>query len=133
MARPLVRAVFGALVLATFAAFLVAQQLKSEFPLVLRFAAVPGDFSPNRDGFRDFTFVGFDLSEPAEVKFSIIDADGNAVRTFVDGKRLAGDRKYRFLWKGRDNEGRRVPDGTYRMQLIRSDEGRVINSLKDVV
>jgi hypothetical protein len=133
MARPLVRAVFGALILATFAAFFVAQQLKSEFPLVLRFAAVPGDFSPNGDGFRDFTFVGFDLSEPAEVKFSLIDANGNEVRTFVDGKRLAGDRKYRFIWHGRDNDGRRVPDGSYRMRLIRTDEGRVINSLKDVV
>ncbi len=133
MARPLVRAVFGALILATFAAFFVAQQLKSEFPLVLRFAAVPGDFSPNRDGFRDFTFVGFDLSEPAEVKFSVVDSNGNEVRTFVDGKRLAGDRKYRYIWRGRDNEGRRVPDGSYRMRLIRTDEGRVINSLKDVV
>src|SRR4051794_16471449 len=133
MARPLVRAVFAALILATFAAFFVAQQLKSEFPLVLRFAAVPGDFSPNGDGFRDFTFVGFDLSEPAEVKFSILDADGNEVRTFVDGKRLAGDRKYRFTWRGRDDHGRRLPNGTYRMRLIRSDEGRVINSIKDVV
>ena len=133
MARPLVRAVFAALVLATFAAFFVAQQLKGEFPLVIRFAAVPGDFSPNGDGFRDFTFVGFDLSRTAEVKFSLLDSEGREVRTFVDGKRLAGDRKYRYIWRGRDNEGRRVPDGSYRMRLIRTDEGRVINSLKDVV
>ena len=133
MRRPLVRAVFAALAVATFAAFVVAQQLKSEFPLVIRFAAQPGDFSPNGDGTSDFTFVGFDLSRPAEVKFSIVDAEGKEVRTFVDGKRLAGDRKYRYLWHGRDDHGRRLPDGTYRMRLIRRDEGRVINSLKEVV
>src|SRR3954467_11953207 len=98
MARPLVRAVFAALVFATFAAFFVAQQLKSEFPLVIRFAAIPGDFSPNGDGASDFTFVGFDLSRPAEVRFSIVDSEGREVRTFVDGKHLAGDRKYRYLW-----------------------------------
>ena len=39
MTRPLVRAVFALLVVATIAAFLVTQQLKSEFPLVVRFAA----------------------------------------------------------------------------------------------
>src|SRR3954451_16149752 len=133
MRRPLVRAVFAALALATFAAFFVAQQLKSEFPLVIRFAATPGDFSPNRDGFGDYTFVGFDLSRSAEVKFSIVDPDGREVRTFVDGKRLAGDHKYRYLWHGRDDRGRPLPNGTYRMRLIRKDEGRVINSLKDVV
>src|SRR3954447_3294433 len=133
MPRPLVRAVFAALVFATFAAFFVAQQLKSEFPLVIRFAATPGDFSPNGDGFRDFTFVGFDLSRPAKVKFSVLDSEGREVRTFVDGRQLAGDRKYRYLWKGRDDHGNRVPDGSYRMRVIRADEGRVINSLKDVV
>ena len=47
--------VFALLVLATIAAFLVTQQLKSEFPLVLRFAAKPLDFSPNGDGVRDTT------------------------------------------------------------------------------
>src|SRR3954453_12067887 len=133
MRRPLVRAVFAALALATFAAFFVAQQLKSEFPLVIRFAAIPSAISPNGDGADDFTFVGFDLSRTAEVKFSIVDSDGREVRTFVDGKRLAGDRKYRYLWHGKDDHGHRLPDGTYRMRLIRRDEGRVINSLKDVV
>ena len=71
MARPLVRAVFALLVVATVAAFFVTQQLKSETPLVLRFAAQPKQFSPNSDRYRDTTEVGFDLSEPATVTFSI--------------------------------------------------------------
>jgi hypothetical protein len=132
MGAPLVRAAFALLVLATIAAFLVTQQLKSEFPLVLRFAASPSHMSPNGDGFRDASEVGFDLSEPAEVTFSIVDAEGSQVRRIVDDRLLPGDRKHRFLWNGRDDEGAIVPDGEYRMRVVRRDEGRVINSIKEV-
>src|SRR5688500_8900802 len=76
----LVRAVFALLVLATAGAFIVTRSLKQEVPVVLRFATSPQDISPNRDGVRDFTRIGFDLSEPAEVSFSIIDAEGNELR-----------------------------------------------------
>src|ERR671910_24156 len=91
MTRPLVRVVFALLVLATIAAFFVTQQLKSEFPLVIRFATKPPHFSPNGDRYRDGSIVGFDLSEPAEVTFSITDGEGNEVRRIVDERRLAGD------------------------------------------
>ena len=63
MSRPLVRAVFAVLVVATIAAFLAKQLLKSEFPLVIRLATKPAHFSPNADGYRDETRVGFDLSD----------------------------------------------------------------------
>src|SRR4029450_9078482 len=125
MARPVVRAVFALLVVATIAAFFVAQQLKSEFPLVIRFAAKPKQISPNADGYRDSTQVGFDLSEPAKVTFSIIDAGGNGGRRIVDDRGLAGDAKPRFRWNGRDAGGATVPDGVYRMRVVRRDEGRV--------
>jgi hypothetical protein len=123
---------FALLVAATVAAFVVTQQLKSEFPLVLRFATQPAAFSPNGDGFRDSSLVGFDLSEPATITFSVVDEEGGEVRRLVESRRLAGDRKHRFLWNGRDDEGRAVPDGTYRMRLVRREEGRVINSLKEI-
>ncbi len=130
MGSTLVRVVLGVLVLATVAAFFVTQQLKSEFPLVLRFAAQPIALSPNGDGFKDRTRVGFDLSEPATVSFTIVDQNGNEVRTLVDDRALAGDTKHRFSWDGRDDDGNIVPDGTYRMRVIRRDEGRVIDSYK---
>ena len=132
MTRPLVRVVFALLVLATIAAFFVTQQLKSEFPLVIRFATQPPHFSPNGDHYRDSSIVGFDLSEPAEVTFSITDAEGNEVRRIVHQRRLAGDAKHRFRWDGMDDEGRPVPDGTYRMRVVRRDESRVINSTKEI-
>jgi hypothetical protein len=130
MGSTLVRVVLGALVLATVAAFFVTQQLKSEFPLVLRFAAQPAALSPNGDGFKDRTRVGFDLSEPATVSFTILGDDGNEVRTLVDERRLAGDTKHRFSWDGRDDDGHVVSDGSYRMRVVRRDEGRVIDSYK---
>ena len=117
---------------ATIAAFFVTQQLKSEFPLVIRFATKPAHFSPNGDDYRDETRVGFDLSEPAEVTFSVVDSEGNEVRRIVDERRLAGDAKHRFGWDGRDDDGNVVPDGTYRMRVVRRDESRVIDSFKEI-
>ena len=96
----------------------------------MRFAAQPIALSPNGDGFKDRTRIGFDLSEPATVSFIVVDQDGNEVRTLVDDRPLAGDTKHRFTWDGRDDDGRLVPDGTYRMRVIRRDEGRVIDSYK---
>src|SRR5829696_7081997 len=132
MARPVVRAVFALLVVATIAAFFVTQQLKSEFPLVIRFAAKPKQFSPNGDRYRDSTEVGFDLSEPAKVTFSIMDAEGNEVRRLVDDRQLAGDAKHRCRCNGRDDKGLPVADGVYRMRVLRRDEGRVIDSSKRI-
>jgi FlgD Ig-like domain len=132
MARPLVRAVFALLVVATIAAFFVTQQLKSETPLVLRFAAMPKQFSPNGDGKRDLTEVGFDLSEPATVSFYVLDGEGNEIRRIVDDEAFAGDAKHRFRWNGRDDDGQPVPDGRYRMRVVQRSQGRVIDSTKRV-
>ena len=132
MSRPLVRAVFAVLAVATIAAFFITQQLKGEFPLITRFAAKPTNFSPNGDGYRDRIEVGFNLTEPAQVTFSVVDSEGNEVRRIVDEKRLAGDVKYRFRWDGTDEAGEPVPDGTYRMRVVRRSESRVINSFKEI-
>jgi N,N-dimethylformamidase beta subunit-like protein/flagellar hook capping protein FlgD len=132
MTRPLVRAVFAVLVVATVAAFFTTQQLKGEFPLVIRFATKPAHFSPNGDGYRDTTEVGFDLSEPASVTFMVVDSEGSEVRRLVNERRLAGDAKHRFSWDGRDDDGNLVEDGTYRMRVVRRDESRVIDSVKKI-
>jgi N,N-dimethylformamidase beta subunit-like protein/flagellar hook capping protein FlgD len=132
MTRPLVRAVFVALVVATVAAFFTTQQLKGEFPLVIRFATKPAHFSPNGDDYRDTTQIGFDLSEPASVTFMVVDSEGSEVRHIVSERRLAGDAKHRFRWDGTDDDGNTVPDGTYRMRVVRRDESRVIDSVKKI-
>jgi len=132
MTRPLVRAVFAVMVIATIAAFVLAQQLKSDVPLVLRFATKPAHFSPNGDGYRDTTEIGFDLSEPASVSFMVVDSEGTEVRRIATNERLAGDAKHRWRWDGRNDDGQVVPDGTYRMRVVRRDESRVIDSVKEI-
>src|SRR5215207_5976288 len=84
------------MIAATLGAFVLAQQLKSDFPLVIRFATKPAHFSPNGDRYRDTTTIGFDLSEPASVSFMVVAA------------------------------------GTYRMRVVRRDESRVIDSVKEI-
>ena len=115
MTRPLVRAVFAVMIVATLGAFVLAQQLKSDFPLVIRFATKPAHFSPNGDRYRDTTQIGFDLSEPASVSFMVVDAEGTEVRRIVSDRRLAGDAKHRWTWDGRARRrqrgaGRHLPD-----------------------
>jgi hypothetical protein len=130
--RPLVRAVFAVLVVATIAAFFLTQQLKGDFPLVIRFATKPAHFSPNGDGYRDESEIGFDLSEPASVSFMVVDSEGTEVRRIISSRRLAGDAKHRFSWDGRNDDGNVVADGTYRMRVVRRDESRVIDSVKEI-
>ena len=132
MSRTLVRAVFAVLVVATAGAFFATQFLKSEFPLVIRFATKPPHFSPNGDGVRDVTRIGFDLSEPANVTFMVVDAEGTEVRRIIESRRLEGDAKHRFEWDGRNDDGTIVGDGTYRMRVVRRDESRVIDSTKEI-
>src|SRR3712207_3679205 len=102
MTRPLVRAVFAVLVIATVGAFFFTQQLKGGEPLVLRFATKPANFSPNGDGYRDTTRVGFDISQPAKVSFLVVDVEGTEVRRLADSRDVRGDTKPRFVWDGRD-------------------------------
>jgi len=129
----LVRAVFAALVVVTVGTFVAAQRLKTEIPVVLRFAAAPRHVSPNGDDFRDRTRVGFDLSEPATVSFGIVDSEGNQVRQLFKDRRLPGDSHNRFFWDGRGDDGRPVADGSYRMRVVRKDRGRVLDSIKRVI
>lgn len=129
----LVRVVFALLVIVTLGAFFLTQALKTEVPVVLRFATEPLRFSPNGDSVQDRVRVGFDLSEPAEVSFSIIDPDGSEVRELVDDEQLAGDTRHRFTWDGRDENGDVVRDATYRMRVVRRKQGRILDSYKTIV
>ena len=55
--------------------------LKTDVPVVLRFAVDSARTSRRTATGRDSLRVGFDLSEPAEVSFSIVDEEGKEVAT----------------------------------------------------
>jgi len=128
MASTSVRVLFAVLVLATAGAFLASQLLKGEEPLVLRFEREPKSFSPTARGVVDRARVGFVLREPTQVTFSIVDSEGAEVRRLIDSRRLPGDEELFFDWDGRDDERRVVPDGVYRLRVVREGQGRAVTS-----
>ena len=69
---------------------------------------VPNPFNPE-------TTIRYRLTEPGNVRLTIYNALGQAVRTLVDGYQPAGDRIVR--WNSRDGQGRTVSSGLYFYRL----------------
>ena len=57
---------------------------------------------------------------------SIYDIAGRLIRTLVDGYESAGERSVH--WNGRDNNGRRVPNGVY-LATLETVDGEYIQKL----
>jgi flagellar hook assembly protein FlgD len=121
----LVAVAFGALVVATFGAFFVAQRLKNAPSVVQRFRLTPL-FSPNHDGRLDHAFVNFKLKRDDVVTVAVVDAAGDEVRVLADARRIHAYRPTRFAWDGRTDAGARAPDGNYRIRLTLLREGRSV-------
>ena len=118
--------VFCALVVATFAAFFVAQRLKNEPSVVKGFRRL-ATISPNGDGRKDATPISFFLKKSDNVSVDIVDDNRALVRSLVEGRHLpAGERIHGLRWDGRDDEGRVVPDGFYFVRVTLGREGRAV-------
>ena len=111
---------------ATAAAFAVAQRLKLERAPVTapRFDRLIG---PECGCATARAELEFRLRTADVLDATIVDADGDPVRTLVRG---AESRRgpARLVWDGRDDAGRVVPDGRYRLrvELARADRTIVI-------
>jgi hypothetical protein len=116
-------AAFALLVVATFAAFFVAQRLKASPAVVGEFRRTPF-FSPNSDGRFDRATVRFEIRERDRVTLAVVDADGDEVRELMGGRTVLPYREVRARWDGRDDDGERVQDGTYRYRITLPDQGR---------
>jgi hypothetical protein len=110
----------AALLAATATAFAVTEHLKLEDSPVIRttFAA---RFSPKLVEER----IGFRLRREEDISLDIADSNGRIVKHAV-GSGVFGPAYHQFAWDGRDDSGRIVPDGTYRVQLTLKDENRTI-------
>jgi hypothetical protein len=116
-------AVFAALVVATFAAFFVAQRLKAAPGVVGEFRHSPF-FSPNRDGRFDHATVRFEIRKRGRVSLAVVDADGDEVRELIDDDTFLPYREIRARWDGLNDDGERAVDGTYRYRITLPDQGR---------
>ena len=123
---PLVaRVTFVVLVVATFAAFFVAQRLKSE-PPVINVPQITQYFSPNGDGeARTSADIAFYIKVADEATVDVVNLDGDRVRRLADARADAAEHA-RCAWAGtaRPTTGRVVPDGQYRLRVSLRDEGR---------
>jgi hypothetical protein len=115
-----------ALLVGSVVAFLVAERLKLEKSPVAG-TAVDKVFSPLCDCPQQRARIEFRLRRADRLTLSLLDTDGAEVRTLVDGDRYPKG-PLTFFWNGRDDDGRLVPEGSYRpkVELGRADRTIVL-------
>lgn len=116
---------FAALIVATFAAFFITQRLKREPGVLGQVRATPF-FSPNSDGRFDRARIGFLLKEADDVTVTVVDRDDQTIRRLARNEPLPAYRQLRLAWDGRDDAGRRAPDGRYRVRVGLRRQGRSV-------
>ena len=109
--------VFGVLVASAFAAFFVAQQLKTSPSVVQSFKVKYPVISPNGDGRLDRQRVTFRLKRADTVDVAVVNSQGDVVRELASGHHLDAYRQLlpSLAWDGTDDvrppgARRRLPD-----------------------
>src|SRR5215204_3094538 len=112
--------IVAALLVATATAFAVEERLKLEDSPVLK-TRITKLFAPKRDEAR----IGFQLRREENIQLDVANERGVVVRHGI-GSGIFGQASHQFAWDGRDDAGRTVPDGVYRVELELKDEDRTI-------
>jgi len=127
----LVRVVFGVLVLATSAAFVVAQRLKRSTPIVDR-VYYPHYIGPDCHCAKARANIYFALRHAGRVTATMVNSAGDDVRTLVDDRRLSR-RRHRYVWNGRTDSGVVAPDGVYQLRVTLRDEARSVTLPRRII
>lgn len=124
---------FGALVVASAAAFFVTQHLKVSTPLIAGFPRpVPGVIDPYgaKCGGVDHTRmrISFYLLHRSDVvDVYMVDSSGTIVRTLASDLHMSIKRRRQFYWNGRTDNGEVAPDGTYYVRVALHHQGRTVD------
>ena len=121
----LARVAFALLIAATFAAFFVAQQLKSA-PSFINRVDVVEHFSPVCKCPRSVQVVRFRLKESDDVTVDVVDLDGGRVARVATTRPVKAFTPVRLRWRGIADNGRVAPDGRYRFRFTLRRLGRSI-------
>jgi hypothetical protein len=121
----LARGAFALLVVATFAAFFVAQRLKSA-PSFIRRVDVVEHFSPVCRCPQAVQTLRFRLKESDDVTVDVVDLDGGRVARVATARPVKALEEVRMRWQGRADDGRIARDGRYRFRFTLRRLGRSI-------
>jgi flagellar hook assembly protein FlgD len=117
---------FALFVVATGGAFFVTQRLKRSTPIVTRVFFYQW-IGPLCHCDKAKVTLRFDLPKAQRVTVSLVNRDGEVVRTFADDSFLSKG-THPFVWDGHGDNGQVVPDGSYRMRVGLREEGRSITA-----
>jgi hypothetical protein len=124
--RRLAVALFALFVIATGGAFFVTQRLKRSMPIVTR-VFFQQWIGPKCRCDKSHVTVRFDLPKAQRVTVSLVNRQGEVVKTFADDLFLSKG-THPFRWDGRGDDGLIVPDGIYRMRVGLREEGRSVTA-----
>ncbi|MFC2103305.1 lamin tail domain-containing protein [Bacteroidota bacterium] len=93
----------------------------------------PNPFSPDDDGFEDFSIINYNLSQAtSQVRIKIFDSKGRQVRTLLNNQ--ASGSSGSVIFDGRDDSGEALRIGIYIIFLEAINEGSgVVETMKTVV
>jgi hypothetical protein len=117
---------FALFVVATGGAFFVTQRLKRSSPIVTRVFFYQW-IGPKCRCDKDHVTVRFDLPKAQRVTASLVNRQGEVVKTFADDEYLSKG-THPFRWDGRDDSGVVAPDGSYRLRVGLRAEGRSVTA-----
>jgi hypothetical protein len=133
---------FGALVVATVAAFFITQHLKVSTPLLAGFPRpVPAAINPvggiscydpavgKRLDYRKMSISFYLLNQSDRVDVWVIDGSGRVVATLARGTFMPGGNhpvRKQFVWKGIENDGALAPDGAYYVRVRLVHQARTV-------
>ncbi len=93
----------------------------------------PNPFSPDNDGFEDFTIINYNLSQAiSQTRIKIFDSKGRLVRTLLNNQ--ASGQTGSVVFNGLDDDGNPLRIGIYIIYLeAMNDASSVVDKLKTVV
>lgn len=142
------RTVYGLLVLACLAAFLITQRVKHTPTAVQEFDLTPF-FSPYPSTYPKEAGIGFKLEHGETVTVTIVDTAGNSIATLVRDRPVPRYKTFSLRWNGREgtahrflttysphgleileprNEGPIAPAGEYRVRIDLSHHSPVYST-----
>ena len=123
----LARIVYGLLVLATFAAFFVAQRLKHSPTVVQKIELTPV-FSPTGHSGLHREKISFRIKQSDEVTVTIVNSAGDDIATLARSRHLPAYTQLSLRWDGVTDAGRLAPDGLYQVRFRLRNQARTVEA-----